>query len=310
MEFCSKYGYDYGANGSDQEDIEDVDKQTKEKVTRKVRKADSNIVAFKFDRLAVPAHAMPLATKYKTCFKCAAIATSSANVKNNIWTCEYCYEENAIEGDEILPSECSEDVTFVLQEAPAKTETSADESVSAKPVDKPVASEKDLSYLTFCIDNSGSMDSVIYAKHGDAELQSTNMTRLDGVKVACVESLSKLKNDEADKMVAMVTFSEGVKYFGDCSSANEGRPLFDTAGSSSSRHFYQPGFMQYQVQHRRPMPVPVPVPQEEDNSDLLNNKEKIMAAGRNQAGNLKPISESFAGLEQKVQSLQTEGSTA
>jgi hypothetical protein len=41
--FCSEYGYNYGFNGSDSEDISDEEEQTKKKVIRKIRNADSNI---------------------------------------------------------------------------------------------------------------------------------------------------------------------------------------------------------------------------------------------------------------------------
>jgi hypothetical protein len=43
MHFCSEYGYNYGFNGSDSEDISDEEEQTKKKVIRKIRNADSNI---------------------------------------------------------------------------------------------------------------------------------------------------------------------------------------------------------------------------------------------------------------------------
>ena len=50
MEFCSKYGYNYGFQGSDEEDMID-EQQIKQK--KKVRKTDSNIIAVKFDELTI-----------------------------------------------------------------------------------------------------------------------------------------------------------------------------------------------------------------------------------------------------------------
>ena len=35
MEFCSKFGYDYGFNGSDEECIFDEEELTKKKITKK-----------------------------------------------------------------------------------------------------------------------------------------------------------------------------------------------------------------------------------------------------------------------------------
>ena len=47
MEFFSKFGYNYGFEGSDEEDFTEENKSTK----RKIRKADSNILSIKIDKL-------------------------------------------------------------------------------------------------------------------------------------------------------------------------------------------------------------------------------------------------------------------
>jgi hypothetical protein len=44
MEFCSKYGYDYGFQGSDEETIEDEETLTKLKVNKKESVDTKNII--------------------------------------------------------------------------------------------------------------------------------------------------------------------------------------------------------------------------------------------------------------------------
>ena len=126
MEFCSKYGYDYGFEGSDNEEISDEEESTKKIVKRKVRKADSNIIAVKFDQLVMTNEMF--AGEPVKCKKCEAIMTSVSreNVKldeasqNKIWTCEFCFEINDISKlissiDEIPKDD---DTTFLLEAAP------------------------------------------------------------------------------------------------------------------------------------------------------------------------------------------------
>ena len=73
MEFCSKYGYNYGFEGSDSEEYEETDEKTKNKVTKKTRKADTNIIAVKFDKLVASNEMFAGEPKY--CKKCEAIVS-------------------------------------------------------------------------------------------------------------------------------------------------------------------------------------------------------------------------------------------
>jgi hypothetical protein len=124
MEFCSKYGYDYGFHGSDEEEIEDEDTLTKLKVNRKVRKVDSNIIACKFDRLVLPND--QFAGDFVTCQRCQAVLTglskkTSVNKETLVWECDFCGETNdlksKIKSVDELPNQ--NDVTFLLESSPA-----------------------------------------------------------------------------------------------------------------------------------------------------------------------------------------------
>ena len=93
MQFCSKYGYDYGFQGSDEEDMnEDLN----EKEQKKVRKTDSNIIAVKFDELTISNETFAGETKH--CSQCLAILNkhSLSNITTEsvtnilIWKCEFC----------------------------------------------------------------------------------------------------------------------------------------------------------------------------------------------------------------------------
>lgn len=211
MEFCSKYGYDYGHDGSDNEEISVEEEQTKQKVKRKIRKADSNIIAVKFDELVMTNEMFAGDPIY--CKKCEAILSSlskeSINIdevsKTKTWICEFCYESNDI--SELISSldeiPKNDNTTFLLEAATASSAQIADKNL----VENKNLSE-DNSYLTFCIDISGSMDTNIQienpvnlakAGHINSQYKNSSITRLEGVKMACAENLNQLKEQEPKK---------------------------------------------------------------------------------------------------------------
>jgi len=217
MEFCSKYGYDYGFQGSDSEEISDEEGETQVKTTRRFRRADTNIIAVKFDSLTRARNAHSTTSKPITCTNCTACLSvlSEPNISKETakWTCEFCQTENTIELASLdREAYMLADVTYVLEAAPVVEKT-------AKTDEKVVSTDDN--YLTFCIDVSGSMDTNIEGK----------MTRLDGIKLACVENVKKLRVEEPNKRVGLVTFSEDVKFFGDC---KKSKPIVDTAKGRSN----------------------------------------------------------------------------
>jgi hypothetical protein len=213
MEFCSKYGYNYGFDGSDEEDY--FDEEERQNRTKKVRKGDTNIIAVKFDRLVQPNERF--AGEPKGCKQCGAMLSflSEKNVLKDeeklIWTCEFCSEINDMTNliDDMNEIPKKDDVTYLLELPKPKPKE------NNEPIIEGEVSSDD-SYLSFCIDVSGSMGDSIPSKDN---LRS-EFTRLGGVKSACVETLKKLKNDEPQRCATLVTFSSEVKYYGDCSEFN------------------------------------------------------------------------------------------
>jgi hypothetical protein len=115
MEFCSKYGYDYGDKGSDEEEYYEDDRK------KKIRQVNTNIIAVKFDKLI--AMNLCFAGEPKSCQKCGAIISylSGDNIIKHedklIWTCEFCMNLNDITSlvDDLNEIPKEEDVTFLLK---------------------------------------------------------------------------------------------------------------------------------------------------------------------------------------------------
>jgi hypothetical protein len=272
MQFCSKYGYDYGFQGSDEEDMnEDLN----EKEQKKVRKTDSNIIAVKFDELTISNETFAGETKH--CSQCLAILNkhSLSNITTEsvtnilIWKCEFCDHINKLASTNINEIPKQEDVTYLIEPAPPTNEPLLANTKDIKSTDD--------NFLTYCIDISGSMDNQISSNN------EQYMTRLDCVKIACLENLNILKDSEPNKNCSLVTFSDSIKYYGDGSKSSYQEPLINT----STHYSHQ---------------------QQED--DLLTNKEKMLALGTNQPNDLNGISKSFDNLKSIIEDLRTEGYTA
>jgi len=321
MEFCSKYGYDYGFDGSDSESVEEEDQVIKSKVTKKVRKVDSNVIAVKFDELVNSNETF--AGEPKRCKTCQAIVSpiSLPNIKqkNNkfIWECEFCetvndLSEQMLQNLDEIPK--NDDVTYLIEPAPEREEA-AKESKAKK------IESTDDKYLNYCIDISGSMDTEIPVNL-DANNNSTvdkHMSRLKGVKVACLENLTYLKDSEPNKKVSLVTFSDCVKFYGDGTKSSLSNPLVNTSNNRNDRS------QQYQQQtssnlfsrmfrlNTNPNNNANTLPSnntQEIAYDILQNQEKMLALGQNQNSDLKGVSDSYTGLKNIIQDLRTEGSTA
>ena len=188
MEFCSKYGYNYGFHGSDSEELLDEEINSNGKTKKNFRKADSNIIAFKFDKLDKP-NGFSFAKPY-ICKECSAIMSLLSKVEkedNQIeWKCEFCEAINNFNFESNIFVDFGErsqdDITYFLNEI-EKVRNNAN------------------TYFIFCIDVSGSMDSI-----------------LEEVKQACIKNLEKLESEQPNTKVGLVTFSQQVKFYGDCSS--------------------------------------------------------------------------------------------
>ncbi len=165
-----------------------------------------------------------------------------SNIKTDsfglIWNCEFCNHVNKLESTSINEIPTKEDVTYLIKQAEsANTINSTTESLED-------LEEKDLSklettttttndnFLTYCIDISGSMDYKIPGSNA-----SECITRLKGVKIACLENLNELKEKEPNKKCSLVTFNNFVKYYGDGSKLSNQEPLVNVPEKSSSSPF-------------------------------------------------------------------------
>lgn len=275
MEFCSKFGYDYGYDGSSSEELE-----LDETIKTKIRKADTNIVSISFDKLINTSEMF--AGEPIRCQKCEAIMSqlSRAHVKysEKIWYCEFCLEPNELSISDFDQIPDDMDTKFLLESAPGQSNNS-----------KKIFPENN-TYLLYCIDISASMDSEFSKSNG--------ISRLDAVKNACVNNLKNLKNSQPDKRVGLVTFSNHVNYFGDS---------FNPQKSLTIQNSRQNSNISYNLIRQLKTSLSVNTQQL---SSILDNKEKLIELGQKQDKLLKPIEESLGFLESKIKSLVSEGVTA
>ena len=111
-------------------------------------------------------------------------------------------------------------VTYLIEPAPPVPTTTTNEPTLVNTKD---IKSTDDTFLTYCIDISGSMDTQIPSNN------EQYMTRLNGVKIACLENLNILKDSEPNKKCSLVTFSDSIKYYGDGSKSNYEEPLINTS---------------------------------------------------------------------------------
>ncbi len=125
MEFCSKYGFDYGFQGSDSEEISDEEGDTQVKTTRRFRRADTNILSVKFDSLVRSKDAYNT-SKPVFCINCQACVSDLSWPKINreakTWTCEFCEIDNILDKDWNYETQI-DDVTYLLEATPLRLMT-------------------------------------------------------------------------------------------------------------------------------------------------------------------------------------------
>ena len=315
MDFCSKYGYDYGFEGSDSDEVSDDEMKNESsssssnnaaKRVKKLRKADSNLIAVKFDQL-VSSNRMFAGDPIR-CKSCGAIMSNvskkSISADSKTWKCEFCYESTDISAfsTDQIPSE--DDVTFLIEPAPIVEAQSGS-------ADENTVKSMNNTNLTYCIDISGSMDNAIEVKSNEPQQRISHMTRLNGVIAACLESVDHLRTQEPNKRVALVTFSDNIKYYGDTSKG--ANPILVIGADGNNHHNYRLQPQQNSIFSSIITRVTNAFSKADDQTiahDIMDNKEKMIALASNQDQNLKPISETFNSLTSRIKALRTEGSTA
>ena len=328
MQFCSKLGYNYGFEGSDEEDISEQE-SVQNYQSKKIRKADTNIVSVKLDKLTQSK--TMLSRKPIECKQCQAFMShlSINNIKEEeqnkkIWTCEFCSESNQIYPTDFeLPTDY--DVTYEIEKPNVNQNESNSESVSS-----------DNNLFVFCIDNSGSMDTGVGLAETSFPFSGfganrSGQSRLDVVKSACIQNLQILKTEEPNKKVSLITFSNDVKYYGDCTQLkNDNRPLIEIKNNNSKSNNFC-GFGQpFSFGQAKPLLMEAvyendvemidiealeieankPLDHFLKKNNILNDKQCLLKLAQLTDEKIAGISDSFNKLENIILGLNPCGSTA
>ncbi|XP_073513848.1 circularly permutated Ras protein 1-like isoform X2 [Phyllobates terribilis] len=134
------------------------------------------------------------------CSRCSAACSSLNNVDNaKTWTCVFCAAENLL----------SEDTRFESREE-------GDDVYAGDPRSENEYSFADQTMIIFCIDISGSMS--VTSEVTQEQSNDYNVvykSRMEAVKSALGQTLDFLHQQHPGKRVALVTFSDQVKLYGD-----------------------------------------------------------------------------------------------
>ncbi|XP_073458935.1 uncharacterized protein [Aquarana catesbeiana] len=136
------------------------------------------------------------------CSKCSAAFSEFSHVEDNkIWTCDFCSTENTI--NEQTQLECTGDNQLYLQEMAGNIYTTDEDTM-----------------LVFCIDISGSMSVTIEVPQdqtNNCNDHNIYQSRMEAMKSGLIATLHFLHKQHPRRRVALVTFSDQVKIYGDCS---------------------------------------------------------------------------------------------
>ncbi|KAM9299410.1 circularly permutated Ras protein 1-like [Gastrophryne carolinensis] len=134
------------------------------------------------------------------CSSCSAAFSELNHTEDNkTWTCVFCGTENYRSGD--LRCEATGGDQLFLQETPPGNVYATDDDTM----------------LIFCIDISGSMSVTIEMPQDQSNNsdQKIYQSRTEAVKTGLCETLHFLHNHNPRKRVALITFSDQVKIYGD-----------------------------------------------------------------------------------------------
>jgi hypothetical protein len=150
-------------------------------------------------------------------------------------------------------------------------------------------------------------------------IESTNdikLNRLDAIKKSCIENLNELKLTNPNRRVALVVFSDTVKYYGDGSHANEiitiGRNVdYSSANIRLARNSIANSLLpsNHPIFDTDLDQLSENVNNDED-INYLNDEERMLDLGVNHDHIISPLSKSCFDLEHKIKNLKIEGSTA
>lgn len=175
MEFCSQYGYNYGFEGSENEELSDDDSVSDSDGTHakfKIRKADTNILAVKFDDLILSVDMLnyiPIACKLCGAYMSHLSDKSIEKIFDTVlWICEFCSSTNDVttqykDSESLMKLK---DVTYLLETKAVNNSVNETDYLQNGIINA--------NYLLFCIDVSRSMSSLIPVKRNEDILVMTD----------------------------------------------------------------------------------------------------------------------------------------
>ncbi|CAF3395009.1 unnamed protein product [Rotaria sp. Silwood1] len=198
---------------------------TVHKRKKRLRKADTNVLSVKFDRLLQPGEMHAGDPVY--CVDCGAIASHLSKIQNeesqeSKWQCEFCPKLNTVDIEQTdLPKK--EDATYLISPAPVvhgSDMTGVDDSIVIFLIDiSGSMSSTTLVPGTFNLPNALREQERAAANFDGAPLirqrNQTYVSRLQGVQMAVDANLDKLVKDTPTRRAALLTFNHEITYYGD-----------------------------------------------------------------------------------------------
>jgi hypothetical protein len=223
------------------------------------QEVDTNVIRLNLSELESKGN---IATGEPTfCIKCRALLNSLSKLKEDeeqkdsqIWDCEFCGFKNKITlEEEEIPS--TEKITYILEappvvsDVPLQLQGGVEEEKKVMPGEKPADFNDDVS-IVFCVDVSGSMDTSQKTMGAPMKYQKskTHISRLECVKLAIDDQISKMIKEFPNRKVGFVLFENDVVVHGDCieppqkiplKMQNDYNGLLEYASGNASRYMSQ-----------------------------------------------------------------------
>ncbi|CAF0993277.1 unnamed protein product [Rotaria sordida] len=198
---------------------------TVHKRKKRLRKADTNVLNVKFDRLLQPGEMHAGDPVY--CVDCGAIASHLSKIQTEEdqetkWQCEFCPKLNTVDIEQTdLPK--NEDATYLISPAPVvhgSDMTGVDDSIVIFLIDiSGSMSSTTLVQGTFNLPNALRQQERAAANFEGARMirqrNQTYVSRLQGVQMAVDANLDKLVKETPTRRAALLTFNHEITYYGD-----------------------------------------------------------------------------------------------
>jgi hypothetical protein len=161
---------------------------------------------------------------------------------------------------------------------------------------------------------SGSMNATLDLGDG------CKINRLDAIKRACIERLNDLNVNQASKRLALITFSDKIKYYCDGNFVHGIMEIYNRLEKLNIRRASDITLDSLPpnnslISSLNTVQVPyfnndIADENSEDNVNYFTDKEMMLELGASQYNLIRPLRDSFLYLEQNIKNLSIEGSTA